>query len=483
MQLKISIEAAAAGIYDTVNAEMTDSLRLATVRKGLDPRDFAIVAAGGAGPLHAAALASDLDVRLVVVPRNASVLCAGGMLLSDYVRFYVRTVFGRSETPTAERLQATFVELETTATREFSAEGVNPQTLRFIRTADVRYVGQVHEISVPIEGGELDEAEYEAILSRFHKLHLERFGHAQSSEPVEIINLRVQANGVTQKPAAAGETALTGSAEPKGFRRAWFGGRWRETPVYAGLSLPSDAEISWPSADRTADQHHRHARVVHPYTFPERLVPAQRPARDQQPRRRDRRRPTSSRGGLTPMNDQPHFPADAARTDGADPVLAAVIENRLHAIAAQMAETMLLTSRSLIFQVRDFVTGVITADGLWVATKDYIPVLAGSLTHAYELIAKRFAGDIHDGDVFILNDVYHGNNHPPDVSIMKPVFHRGELRFWAITKGHNADVGGGGVVGYNPYARDVWEDSLRIPPVRIIHKGALQRDVWETHSA
>jgi N-methylhydantoinase B len=178
------------------------------------------------------------------------------------------------------------------------------------------------------------------------------------------------------------------------------------------------------------------------------------------------------------LNDRA-FAATNGAPGAADPVLAAVIENRLHAIATQMAETMLLTSRSLIFQVRDFVTGIFTADGTWVATKDYIPVLAGSLPHAYEAVAKRFADDVNEGDVFILNDVYHGNNHAPDVTILKPVFHRGVLRFWAITKGHNADVGGGGVVGYNPYARDVWEDALRIPPVRISHRGELQRDVWE----
>ena len=178
------------------------------------------------------------------------------------------------------------------------------------------------------------------------------------------------------------------------------------------------------------------------------------------------------------MLDERSLRAPNAAPAATDPVLAAVIENRLHAIATQMAETMLLTSRSLIFQVRDFVTGIFTADGTWVATKDYIPVLAGSLPHAYAAVAERFAGDVHDGDVFILNDVYHGNNHAPDVTILKPVFYRGELRFWAITKGHNADVGGG-VVGYNPYARDVWEDALRIPPVRIFHRGELQRDVWE----
>ncbi|MCW3063242.1 MAG: hypothetical protein JWN32_414 [Solirubrobacterales bacterium] len=163
----------------------------------------------------------------------------------------------------------------------------------------------------------------------------------------------------------------------------------------------------------------------------------------------------------------------------ADPVLAAVVANRLHATAEHMAETMLRTSRSPIFQIRDFVTGIFTADGRWVATKDWIPVLAGSMPSAYEAVAERFAGDVHDGDVYVLNDPYHGNNHPPDITVVKPVFHAGELAFWTMSKGHHADVGGGGVLGYNPYAVDVWDDAVRIPPVRLYDRGVYQRDVWE----
>ncbi|XVQ06674.1 hydantoinase B/oxoprolinase family protein [Spirillospora sp. CA-255316] len=160
-------------------------------------------------------------------------------------------------------------------------------------------------------------------------------------------------------------------------------------------------------------------------------------------------------------------------------ILATVVDNRLHAIAERMADAMLRSCRSAAFQSRDFVTGIFTADGAWIATKDFIPVLAGSLPSAYEGILRKFAGDVGEGDVFVLNDPYHGNNHPPDVTILKPVFHRGALRFWAATKGHHADVGGGGDAGYNPSARDCYEDALRIPPVRLYHRGRRQDDVWD----
>ncbi len=164
---------------------------------------------------------------------------------------------------------------------------------------------------------------------------------------------------------------------------------------------------------------------------------------------------------------------------GADPVLAAIVANRLHAIAEHMAESMLRTSRSPIFQIRDFVTGIFTADGRWVATKDWIPVLAGSMPAAFEAFMKRFGDEIHDGDIYVINDPYLGNNHPPDITLLKPVFYEGRLAFFTMSKGHHADVGGGGVLGYNPYAADAWEDALRIPAVRLFDRGVYQRDIWD----
>jgi N-methylhydantoinase B len=163
----------------------------------------------------------------------------------------------------------------------------------------------------------------------------------------------------------------------------------------------------------------------------------------------------------------------------ADPALVAIVANRLHAIAEHMAESMLRTSRSPVFQMRDFVTGIFTADGRWVATRDWIPVLAGSMPTALQAIVQRFDGEIREGDVYVLNDPYHGNNHPPDITIVRPVFHAGVLAFWVMSKGHHADVGGGGVMGYNPEAVDAWDDALRIPPVRLYDAGVPQRDVWD----
>jgi N-methylhydantoinase B len=163
-----------------------------------------------------------------------------------------------------------------------------------------------------------------------------------------------------------------------------------------------------------------------------------------------------------------------------DPVDIAVISARLQSICKEMGETMLRTSRSPIFsEARDFTTAIFDENTELVAQTIYIPDIAACTPFAARAIAERFAGDVHEGDLFVLNDPYRGNNHPPDLNVMKPVFWQGRLCYWLLSKGHHADMGGGGVVGYNPEAHDAWEDALRIPCLRIADRGVLREDVLD----
>jgi len=167
-------------------------------------------------------------------------------------------------------------------------------------------------------------------------------------------------------------------------------------------------------------------------------------------------------------------------TEEIDPIRVAVIDNRLDAISKEIGLTMLRTSRSPIFsEARDFATAIFDHELRLVAQTAYIPVLMGALPYAVRSIAETFDGDIDDGDVFILNDPYRGNNHPPDITIAKPVFFDGEIRFWATCKGHHADVGGGGVAGYNPGARSVFDECVRIPPAKLYLAGKLNKSLFD----
>ena len=163
-----------------------------------------------------------------------------------------------------------------------------------------------------------------------------------------------------------------------------------------------------------------------------------------------------------------------------DPILLTVITNRLEGITREMGAVMLRSSRSPIFaENRDFVTAIFDRKLRLVAQTAYIPVLMGGSPYAVRAISEHFAEDVDDGDVMILNDPYRGNNHAPDISVVKPVFLDGELRFWVFTRGHHADIGGGGAGGRNPNAKTIWEEGLRIPPARLYASGKYNRDVWE----
>lgn len=172
--------------------------------------------------------------------------------------------------------------------------------------------------------------------------------------------------------------------------------------------------------------------------------------------------------------------ATPRRAAGVDPVLAAVLQRRLRAIAEEMGLTLLRTTRSpILSEARDFVTGLYDREGRILEQAEYIPILAFALRPALRAVIDAFGDDVHPGDVFLHNDVFSGGNQNNDVAVFRPVFVGGRLVAWAATKGHQADIGGAQAGGYNPRATEVWQEALRIPPLRIVERGRLRRDVWD----
>ena len=162
-----------------------------------------------------------------------------------------------------------------------------------------------------------------------------------------------------------------------------------------------------------------------------------------------------------------------------DPVLASVIAKRLKSITEEMGLTLLRTTRSPILnEARDFVTGLYDANGDMLEQTEYIPVLAFALEPVCKQIIEFFGDDIHAGDVILHNDVFSGGNQNNDVAVFRPVFHDDRLIAWGACKGHQADIGGAQAGGYNPDAREVWQEALRIPPLKVFDRGELRKDVW-----
>ena len=163
-----------------------------------------------------------------------------------------------------------------------------------------------------------------------------------------------------------------------------------------------------------------------------------------------------------------------------DPILASVLQRRFKSITEEMGLTLLRTTRSPILnEARDFVTGLYDRKGRMLEQTEYIPVLAFAIQPACEYIVGYFGDDIHPGDVILHNDVFTGGNQNADVAVFKPIFHDDELMAWAACKGHQADIGGAVAGGYNPEAREVWQEALRITPVKIYEAGRFRKDVWD----
>ena len=173
-------------------------------------------------------------------------------------------------------------------------------------------------------------------------------------------------------------------------------------------------------------------------------------------------------------------PAPKADAKGAaDPILGSVLQRRLKSITEEMGLTLLRTTRSPILnEARDFVTGLYDARGRMLEQSEYIPVLAFALQPACEQVVRFFGDDIHPGDVILHNDVFSGGNQNNDVAVFKPIFDGTRLVAWAACKGHQADIGGAVRGGYNPEAREVWQEAFRIPAVKVVERGRLRRDVW-----
>ncbi len=163
-----------------------------------------------------------------------------------------------------------------------------------------------------------------------------------------------------------------------------------------------------------------------------------------------------------------------------DPITVSVIQHRLHAIVAEMGEAMLRTSYSQILNSsRDFSTAIADPDGRLVAQAEHVPIHVGALPWAVQSVRAFFGERVRPGDVFLLNDPYHGNNHLPDLTAFVPVFAEGRLRFWSINRSHQSDIGGATHGAYNPGATEIWQEGLRIPPLRLYDAGALREDVLQ----
>lgn len=248
--LGLDVVAAAHGIFEIVNHKMAAAIEVVSVQRGYDPREFVLVVAGGAGPIHAAELARELDIPLLLIPRESSVFCAAGMLIADLKHDYVRTYAQDLAQLQIADLRAIVTPMIEAARATLATEGVAPDAARLSYSADLRYVGQFNEVEVPIRDPlTLTPDNVGEIAAAFHARHDALYGYAMTAAPVELINLRVTAHGATPKPKQVRHARVVGDATQarSDTRAAYFNGEFLEVPVYDGYKLNAGNEVFGPA--------------------------------------------------------------------------------------------------------------------------------------------------------------------------------------------------------------------------------------------
>ncbi len=235
--LRLDLHDAAAGIVEIVDHNMARAIRTVSIGRGHDPRQFVLVAFGGAGPLHACRLAELLDIPAVVIPPRPGVLSTHGLLSTDLKNDYVQTCYQEGPQYDVARVEAVCADLEGQARQWLAAEQVPPDAQRLIRAADLRYAHQSFELTCPLPGGELTQALLQQLVAAFHQEHRRLYTYDLPNAPVELVNLRVTALG--QLPRLQAPLLITAPTDLRaavtGVRHVYFeqAGGFVETRCYA----------------------------------------------------------------------------------------------------------------------------------------------------------------------------------------------------------------------------------------------------------
>ncbi|WP_299231138.1 hydantoinase/oxoprolinase family protein [uncultured Halomonas sp.] len=243
--LSLDTAEAAQAVIKVANANMADAVRLVSIRRGLDPRDFALIAFGGAGALHGAEVAKELGIPAVIVPPNPGVTSAMGCLLVDIQHDLSMMYTAAAESADLEDLERQFRSLEDEAVDRLRHEGVADADVVLQRGISMRYQGQWRSLQVAMGSG---DASLEDAIEMFHQEHERQFSFRQNALPVEIYQLHLRAVGKTPKPEFPRSERQPGAqAEPHAHREVYFEGQWHRTPVYDRTTLPVGFEFSGPA--------------------------------------------------------------------------------------------------------------------------------------------------------------------------------------------------------------------------------------------
>ncbi|MFD2079869.1 hydantoinase B/oxoprolinase family protein [Actinopolymorpha cephalotaxi] len=409
-------EQVAAGFVAIAVANMANAVKKISVQKGHDVTEYALTTFGGAGGQHACAVADALGIRTVLVPPMAGVLSALGIGLADTTTMREQSVECGLDADGLKRVEAVADDLARTAREELLAEEVPAERIDVVRRAHLRYDGT--DTAVPVTLAEPADpaamvAEYEEAYRRTYSFLMDR--------PLVVEAVSVEAVGATVPPdldalAPAGPGADAAAGEPT--VRMYAGDGWHDVPLLRRDRLPAGATVTGPAIVTEANS----TTVVEP-GWAATVAPT---------------------GHLRIERVSARADVENVGTD-VDPVLLEIFNNLFMSIAEQMGARLSSTAQSVNIKERlDFSCALFDPDGNLIANAPHMPVHLGSMGASVQEVIRRRGSAMKRGDVYAVNDPYHGGTHLPDVTVVTPVYDEAgeKLLFFVASRGHHAEIGG-----------------------------------------
>jgi 5-oxoprolinase (ATP-hydrolysing) len=414
-------EQVAAGFLQIATANMTNAIKKISVQRGYDVTRYVLSTFGGAGGQHACAVADALGMTSVLIHPLAGVLAAYGIGLADVIAMRERAVEAPLDDGLAARLPAAVLApLEESARAELTAHGAAPETIRVTRRAHLRYDGTDTPLPVPYGSAAGMTAAFEAA-------YRQRFSFLMPDKPLVVEAVSVEARSQPDESAVAAAagaaTAHSSPAEPVEYVPVFVAGAWARVPLFRRTALRAGQTVDGPAiiAEELA------TTVVEPGW----------------------RAAVTDRLDLLLTRVAPRPGAVQASTGQADPVLLEVFSNLFMSVAEQMGVRLQSTAHSVNIKERlDFSCAIFDSGGGLIANAPHIPVHLGSMGESIKMVISRNKGRMHPGDVYVLNDPYHGGTHLPDVTVVTPVLAppaaagEPEIWFYVASRGHHAEIGG-----------------------------------------
>lgn len=461
--LGLSTVEAAWGIHQVVGENMASAAGIHLVEKGKDPRGYSMIGFGGAGPAFAARVARILGVSEVIIPQASGAASAFGFLTAplsfDLVRSYPMELAHDLD---AAALNEIFGALACEGSAKLAAAGGGGE-VHVERTADMRLVGQLHEINVPMPAGDLDASAYDAIRAAFETVYSARYTRVPADAELEILSFRVRVSGHTPELSLKqADLPKTDASALKGTRKAYFGEGFVDASVYDRYLLTPGIEVRGPAIIEE-----RESTTVVP--------PGDVVTVDMAGNLRIRIA-TVARG--TELVSSEMTKAEAIARIQSDPIGLEIMWSRLVTVAEEMWHTVCRTAYSLIIsESQDFGCSILDATGETLAHSIRVmPVFNLTLPMVAKAALERYPAEtLEPGDVLVCNDPWLCAGHLFDIAILTPVFRNGKVVAVMGTVGHVGDIGG---TRNGMKATEVYEEGLQIPPMKLVKAGVENEDLF-----